>query len=138
MTIFQFCQFEHELFWRYLSRLRAFVAHCDYCVGKWEILDIFDEGVKGETCILLEYWGFNGKKVDEASYLLQWNAWDTFEFEKASRVPRYSFPGPRIVYSISFYAPFWCNLHTSSNRATNLFPYYACDAQPDFASPWIM
>jgi len=31
--------YEHELFWRYYQRLHAFLAHCSYLLGKWELLD---------------------------------------------------------------------------------------------------
>jgi len=86
--------------------LRAFLAHCGYCVGKWEIVDIVDKGVNSETRILLEYWGFHGKNVDEAWCLLKWIAWDSFEFEKASRVSRYSFPDPCALHARSYYTPF--------------------------------
>jgi len=55
MTIFHFLQFEHELFCWYFKRLNAFLAQCDYCVGKWKILGIIDEGVNNETRILLHY-----------------------------------------------------------------------------------
>jgi len=35
-------------------------------VGKWEILDIVDEGVISEIRTLLRYWDFHGKNIDEA------------------------------------------------------------------------
>ena len=40
-------------------------------MGKWKILDIVDEGVNSEECVLLEYWGFRGKRVDVAGYLCE-------------------------------------------------------------------
>jgi len=49
MAIFHFLQFEHELFWRYFKRLNAFLPQYGYCLGKWKILDIIDEGVNTET-----------------------------------------------------------------------------------------
>jgi len=49
MAIFQFPQFEHELFCWYFKRLNSFLAQCEYYVGKWEILGIVDEGVNSET-----------------------------------------------------------------------------------------
>ena len=55
MAIFHFLQFEHELFWRCFKRLNVFLTQCSYCVGKWESLDIVDEGVNSKTRILLEY-----------------------------------------------------------------------------------
>jgi len=55
MTIFHFSQFKHELFCWYLKCLNAFLAPCGYCVGKWKILGIIDEGVNNETQILLHY-----------------------------------------------------------------------------------
>jgi len=55
MAIFHFPKFEHELFCGYFKRLNAFLAQCGYCVGKWEILGIMDEGVNNETRILYNF-----------------------------------------------------------------------------------
>jgi len=52
-------------------------------VGEWEILGIVDEGVNNETRSLLQFCDFHDKNVDEALSFLEWNAWDSFEFEKA-------------------------------------------------------
>ena len=38
----------------------------------------------------------------------EWIAWDSFEFEKASHVYKYSFPDACAFYARSYYAPFWC------------------------------
>ena len=67
--------------------------------------------------------------------MLEWNARDSFEFEKASHVSRCSFPDPCAFYSISYYVPFWCDLCSSSNHETNLCRYYACYDQPYLATP---
>ena len=91
MAIFHFSQLEYELFWRYFKRLNIFLAQCGYYVSKWEILDITDDCVNSKTWILLEYCGFLAKSVDDVWYMLEWIAWNSFEFEKASRVSRYSF-----------------------------------------------
>jgi len=82
MTIFHFPQFEHELFCWYFNALNVFLAQCGYCVGKWKILGIIDEGVNNQTRILLQYLDFHGKNVDEARNLFEWVAWDSFEFER--------------------------------------------------------
>jgi len=76
MAIFHFPQFEHELLCWYFKRLNAFLAQCGYCVSKWEILGIVDEGVNSETRILLQFWDFHRLNVDDAWYLLEWVAWD--------------------------------------------------------------
>jgi len=81
MSGFHFPQYEHELFWRYYDRLHAFLAHCDYCLEKWELLDIVYEGVNCETRAPLEQWDFCAKSVDEACDFLDWLAWDMYEFE---------------------------------------------------------
>ena len=78
MAIFHFPQFENELFCWCFKRLNAFLAQCGYCVGKWKILGIIDEGVNNETQILLQFWDFHGRTVDEAWSLLEWVAWDSF------------------------------------------------------------
>ena len=82
MAIFHFLQLEHELFCWYFKRLNAFLAQYGYFVGKWEILGIIDEGVDSETQILLQYWDFHCLNVDEAWNLLEWIAWDSFEFKR--------------------------------------------------------
>ena len=102
MANFHFPQFEHELFWRYFKRLTVFLLN----VGKWEILDIFDEDVNNETRILLEYQDFHGRNVDDAWYLLKWIAWDSFEFQKTSVISIYSFPDPCAFHTRLFSAPF--------------------------------
>jgi len=84
--------------------------------------------------VLFKYWGYLGRSVDEASCLLEWIAWNSFGFETASRVSRYSFFDPYALYSRSYYAPFWCDLCNSYDHNTSLCPYFACYAQPDFAS----
>jgi len=99
--------------------LHAFRTQCDYYVGKWEILDIVDEGVNSKTRILLEYWGFLAKSIDDTWYLLEWIALDSFEFEKASYVSAYSFHNPCASYSRSYYATFWCDLYNSFDHVTN-------------------
>jgi len=66
MSIFHFFQFEYELFCRLFKRLHVFLAQYGYCVSKWKILGIIDEGVNSETRTLLEYWSFHGKSVYEA------------------------------------------------------------------------
>jgi len=134
MAIFHFSKFEHEPLWRYFKRLSAFLARCGYCLTKWEILDIIDEGVNSETRISLGYWDFHGKTVEDACYLLEWIAWDSFEFEKASHACRYSVSIPCTFYCRSYYALFWCDLYSSSDHATNSCSYYACCTQPYFAS----
>ena len=53
MAIFHLPQYEHKLFCWYFKCLNAFLAQCGYCVSKWEILGIVDEGVNSETRILL-------------------------------------------------------------------------------------
>ena len=35
----------------------------------------------------------------------------------------------------SYYVPLWCDMCNSSNHSITSCPYYACSAQPDFASP---
>jgi len=54
MPSFHFPQYEFELFWRYYDTVHVFLAHCDYYLGKWELLDTVSEGVNCETRALLE------------------------------------------------------------------------------------
>ena len=105
MAIFHFPQYEHELFCWYFKRLNAFLPQCEYYMGKWEILGIVDERVNSEIQILLQFSDFHRFKVDDAWSLLLWVAWDSFEFEKACCVYRYSFPDPCAFYARSYYAP---------------------------------
>jgi len=104
-------------------------------VGKWEILGIINEGVNSKTRILLQYWDFHCKCVDKAWCLLEWIAWDSFEFEKANCVFGYSFPDPCAFYARPYYASLWCDICNSSYHNAKSCPYYACYVQPDFASP---
>ena len=99
-------------------------------------LDIVDESMNSKTRILLEYQGFLGDNVEEAWYLLQWIAWDSFEFEKGSRVFIYSFPYPSTFYSRSYYAPFAVICIVLLNMKLICVLYYACYTQPSFVLPW--
>jgi len=127
MAIFHFPQFEHELFCWYFKHLNAFLAQCEYYLGKWEILGIVDEGVNNETGILLQY--FDDLNVDDAWSLLEWVAWDSFEFEKTCCVYRYYFLVPCAFYGRSYYAPLWCDMCNSSAHNVSSCPFYACYAQ---------
>jgi len=69
--------------------------------------------------------GFSWENVDDACYSLEWIAWDSFEFEKASRISRYSCFDPCAFYSRSYYASFWPDLCKSSDHHINSCPYYA-------------
>ena len=115
--------------------MNVFLAQCGYCGDKRKILDIVNEGVNSKTRSLLEYWGFLANSIDEAWYLLELIAWDSFEFKKASRISRYLFSDPCAFYTRSYYVPFWFGLCNSSDYEINLCPYHACYVQPDFASP---
>ena len=49
MTSFYFPQFEHKVFWRYLSRLNEFRGQCvDYYIEKWEICKLIFEDLNDE------------------------------------------------------------------------------------------
>lgn len=50
-------------------------------MGRWDILNIIDEGVNGETRALLGCLGFHAKNLDDARDLLEYVAWDTSEFK---------------------------------------------------------
>jgi len=76
-------------------------------VGKWEIFGILDEGTNSKIRSLLIFWGFHGKNVDEAWSLLEWIAWASFEFEKASCFYGNSLHDPCAFYARSYYAPLW-------------------------------
>jgi len=67
--------------------------------------------------------------------LLEWVAWDSFEFDKASCVSGYSFPDPCAFYTRSYYTPPCCGMCNSSDHNITSCPYYAYYAQPDFAPP---
>ena len=77
-------------------------------------MGVVDEGVNNETQILLRYRDFHRKNVDEAWNLLDWVAWDSFEFEKASCVCGCYFPDPCAFYARSYYAPLWCDICNST------------------------
>jgi len=101
--------------------LHAFVAHCDYCLDKYELLDTVYVGVKCETHALLEYWDFRAKNVDEACDFLDWLAWDTYEFE-TSHSNSY-IPSP----CIPTYAPPVCIICHCSYHDSPSCPYYISD-----------
>ena len=90
--------------------------------------------MNSEIRILLQYWNFRIKRVDEAWCLLERIAWDLFEFEKASYVSRYFFSNLCAFYARSYNAVLWCDMYNSSDHNITSCPHYACYAQPDFAS----
>ena len=67
--------------------------------------------------------------------MLEWIAWDSFEFGKVSRLSRYVFPDPYAFHARSYYPLLRCDLCSSSDHNANSCPYYACYAQPDLVSP---
>jgi len=91
--------------------------------------------MNNEMQILLQYWDFHGKNVDEVWFLLEWVAWDLFEFKKVSRVSGYSFHDPCAFYARSYYAPLWCDMCSSSDHNANSCPYSAYYAHPDSSLP---
>ena len=155
MPFFHFLQFEHKLFCYYFKRLRTFLAECGHCAGKWEMWESINEGVNGKTWIPLEYKDFCGQSADEARCLFQWIGWDSFEFEKASNVSRYSFSDvclfyhlsvwshlrgvwdPCLFYARSYYAPFFCDLCNSFGYKISSCLFYTCYAQPGSSLPLI-
>ena len=118
MSGFHFPQYEHESFWRYYDRLHAFLAHCDYCLEKWELLDTVYEGLNYETRALLEQWDFCSKSVDEACDFLDWLAWDTYEFETSCS--NFYIPPP----CIPTHAPTLCEICHCSDHDNTSCPYY--------------
>jgi len=121
MSGFYFPQYEHELFRRYYDRLHAFLAHCGYCLEKWELLDTVYKGVNYETRALLKQWDFCAKSADEACVFLEWLAWDTHEFE-TSRSDFY-IPPPCIPTSI----PPMCDICNCSDHESICCPYSISD-----------
>ena len=91
----------------------------------WVNGNIIDEGVNSEIRILLQFWDFHRLNVDDAWSLLVWVVWDSFEFEKASCVSRYSFHDLCAFYARSYYAPFWCDMCNSCIHNVSSCPYYA-------------
>jgi len=109
------------LFWRYYGRLHAFLAHYDYCLEKWELLDTVYEGVNCETRALLEQWDFCAKRVDEACDFLDWLAWNMYEFEASCFV---SYMPPLCIPT---HAPTLCNIYHCSDHDSSSCPYYISD-----------
>ena len=48
---------------------------------KWEILNLINEGMNGETITLLQCFEFLSNTIDEVLDLLEWVAMETYEFE---------------------------------------------------------
>jgi len=67
--------------------------------------------------------------------LLEWIGWDSFEFDKASRIYGYSFPDPYAFYAKSHYAPLWCDMCNSSAHNVSSCPYDACYTHFDSSLP---
>jgi len=91
--------------------------------------------MNSETQILLQYWDFRSKKVDEAWCLLKRVTRDSFEFEKASRFYGNSFHDPCVFHAKSYYTPPWCDMCNSSVHNVSSCPYYAYYAHSDLSLP---
>ena len=79
-------------------------------------MSIVDEGVNYETHAHLEHWDFCARNVDEAWYLLEWLARDTYEFETSyvdSCIPSHCIPN---------YAPLVCEHCNRSDYDSNSCP----------------
>jgi len=91
--------------------------------------------VNSKTRMLLEYWDFHGKSIDEAWCLLEWIAWDSLKFEKACCIFGYSFPDRSALYDRSCYAPFLVYMCSSSDHNITSCPFYACYAPLNSSFP---
>ena len=67
--------------------------------------------------------------------MLEWIVWDSLEFEKTSCASGYSFLDPCAFYARAYYAPFWCDMCSSSNNNTASCPFYARYPQLDSFLP---
>jgi len=83
--------------------LNNFIVQCGYCLDKWEILNVINEAMSGETRTLLQYFGFLSKTIDEAVDLLEWVPRYTYEFGKVTCASRMSFSYPCAFHAKSFY-----------------------------------
>jgi len=93
MASFYFPQFEHEIFWQYLSRLNEFRAQCvDYCFEKWEIYQVIFESLNDEYRGLVETVYREGldclftRTPDEVWNFFEKLAWDTYAFEQLETI----------------------------------------------------
>ena len=78
---------------------------------------------------------FHGKNIDDAWFLLEWVAWDSFELDKVSRIYGYSFPDPCAFYAKSYYASLWCDMCNFSAHNVSSCPYDACYTHLDSSLP---
>ena len=89
MPVFNFPQFEHELFWSYLSWLNDYRAQLHQYFEKWKICDVIVLGLNAEFKGIVEFMcpggllGFLSRSQHEVWDFFEKLAWDTYEFEQA-------------------------------------------------------
>ena len=54
MTVFHLPQYEHEPFWRHLSRLNEYHAQLNHNFEKWEICEVITVGLNVESVSYIE------------------------------------------------------------------------------------
>lgn len=123
MARVNFLQYEGEVFWRYMERLKDFLARfINHHLEKWEVCQIIYEGVNDETRCIIESMfdgAFMSQTVDEAWSFFEWFIQETYEWESAMHFNLYAQPLPTRP-------PFMNDLLNEPH--TNNLPSY----QPDF------
>ena len=92
MPVLSFPQYEHEPFWRYLSRLNDYRAQLLETFQKWKICEAIVLGLNAEFRGIVESMCLGGllgllpRSQDEVWDFFEKLAWDTYEFEQAKNI----------------------------------------------------
>ena len=138
MATFYFSYFEHELFCWYFKRLHVFLTQCGYCVCKWKILNIVDEGGKSKTKLFWSIGVLFAKVLMRLGVCLSGLLMIHLHWRR--QVAFLEVLSPILVHSILnlIKALFQCDLCSSSDHNISSCSIYACYAQPDSSFPFAL
>ena len=95
MPVFHFPQYEHELFWSYLSRLNDYCAQLNHIFEKWKIYEVIAVGLNVESRSYVASICSGGliellsKTQNEVLDFFEKLAWKTYAFEQTNDTFRY-------------------------------------------------
>lgn len=96
MTLYSFPQYDGDVFWRYIDKLKSYLARCgDLGLERWEVIKIIYEGLNHETRANVESLcegGLLSKTIDEVWCFFEWLVQETYEWESTMHLNIHSQP----------------------------------------------
>jgi len=127
MAAFDFPQFEHKLFWRYLSKLNDYLVQLNQTFEKWESCEVSVVGLNFESRGYVksichgDLLGVLSRTQDEVWDFFEKLAWDTYEFEQPESTLRYPTQGKYASYANTYHQD-----HFNSHDPSYTYVFLSC------------